>query len=121
MLLQPQLPRAVLPKPGEVFTRALVEKDGELALKAIARLDRQLELKARLLGELEDRGGAGVTRVEVVYVDEAIIAVDNRRVPNERPFMRRCRALRLTAIVLRRKPARVRAAGDVNRMRHPLV
>jgi hypothetical protein len=39
--------------------------------------------KARLLGELEDRGGAGVTRVEVVYVDKAIIAVDNRRVPNE--------------------------------------
>ncbi len=47
--------------------------DGELALKAIARLERQLELKARLLGELEERGGSTVQHIEVHYVDKQVV------------------------------------------------
>jgi hypothetical protein len=57
-----------------ILSRALAKKgEGELALKAIARRERQLELKARLLGMLEEKSPAG-TRVEVVYIDKAVIA-----------------------------------------------
>lgn len=64
--------RELARKTGLILTRAMDEKNGDLALKAIARLERQLELKARLLGELEERGSS-VRRIEVLYVDKAVI------------------------------------------------
>jgi hypothetical protein len=60
-------------KTRDVLSRALRGKHYDLALKAIGRLEKQLELKARLLGELEDRGVRGDTRIEVVYIDKAVI------------------------------------------------
>src|ERR1019366_2297639 len=65
--------RELAKKTGAVLSRAMSEKNGDLALKAIARLERQLELKARLLGELEERGSTTSQRIEVVYVDKAVI------------------------------------------------
>jgi hypothetical protein len=64
--------RELARKTGLILTRAISEKNGDLALKAIARLERQLELKARLLGELEERG-ATAQRIEVHYIDKAVI------------------------------------------------
>jgi len=55
-----------------ILSRAKKSKDWSTALRAIARLERQIELEAELLGELE-RGG-GDSRVEVVYIDKALIA-----------------------------------------------
>ena len=65
--------RELTRKTAAILTRAMRQKDGDLALKAVGRLERQLELKARLLGQLEERGNRGETRVEVVYIDKAII------------------------------------------------
>jgi len=53
---------------GVILARALRQKRTDVALKAIQRLEAQLQLKARLLGELEERGGSQ-TVVHVVYVD----------------------------------------------------
>src|SRR5579863_8732850 len=63
-------------KTRDVLTRAMAEKNGDLALKAIARLERQLELKGRLLGQLQERN-PGAQRIEVVYIDKAVIVPGN--------------------------------------------
>jgi len=62
----------------EVLSRAVKEENGDLALKAIARLERQLELKGRLLGEIKEPGGTK-NRIEVVYVDKALIVGPSER------------------------------------------
>jgi hypothetical protein len=64
--------REITRKTSLILSRAMRKKDSEVALKAIARLERQLELKARLLGELEERGGVGGTTIQVVYVDKQL-------------------------------------------------
>ncbi len=44
----------------EVLDDARDAKDPELRLKALARIEKSLELEARLLGELQEAGGATV-------------------------------------------------------------
>jgi transposase len=78
-----------------ILSRALAKNDGELALRAIARLEKQLELEGRLLGELEDRGTT-VQRVEVVYIDKAVIA-SPAPVPNAQQAIEPGAPLRLGA------------------------
>jgi hypothetical protein len=67
--------REITKKTGAILARAVRQKQSDIALKAIARLERQLELKGRLLGQLEERDGAGAgapVKVLVQYVDRQV-------------------------------------------------
>jgi hypothetical protein len=66
--------RAIHAETLQILARAKKSKDWATALRAIARLESQIELEAELLGELERNNQGGVTHVEVVYVDKALIA-----------------------------------------------
>jgi hypothetical protein len=66
--------REIHAETGAILAHAKKSKDWATALRAITRLERQIELEAELLGELERGGRGGDTRIEVVYIDKAVIA-----------------------------------------------
>jgi hypothetical protein len=66
--------REIHAETGAILAHAKKAKDWATALRAITRLERQIELEAELLGELERGGRGGDTRIEVVYIDKAVIA-----------------------------------------------
>jgi hypothetical protein len=65
--------REIHAETGAILARAKKSKDWATALRAITRLERQIELEAELLGELDRGGRGGDTRIEVVYIDKAVI------------------------------------------------
>lgn len=73
--------REIHAETGAILARAKKAKDWATALRAITRLERQIELEAELLGELERGGRTGETRIEVVYIDKAVIT-SGARAPN---------------------------------------